>query len=455
MNGTRRRSLALLLAGVLAGAPAAAQKSPDGELAGGIAFVKAGDFEAAIPPLSAAIQALSADLKRRQELARAYLYLGVAYLELNQELEARGKFREALRNDAKIQLSPKEFSDQVRRVFEAERLAALEPKSRRRQLLPFVLVLGGGAAASVAVAAARGADPPAETIPTPTTTTTTMSGGPGPTTTTTTTAPPGPGPSTTTTTTTTTTTSTTTPGPTTTTTPGATTTTTTPTTTTTTTTTTTPTTTTTTMPSCSYMLNPDRTFNTLGGMGVCNVMVTPNTCPWTAQVEYQQGGSGWITLTGNTSGNGDAVINYTVAALGLASRLARIRVAQDPNASCAITQALLSPPEAADQGFAWTSRLELAGGRGQVFVNGTDGGFQEGAQLGRGRLARGALNRVEAQLVRGGRPGTWTFDLLSGHQPGSLRAVAGQVALVASDRIVFQLSGAPGERVAFVFRAAR
>ena len=71
------------------------------------------------------------------------------------------------------------------------------------------------------------------------------------------------------------------------------------------------------------------------------------------------------------------------------------------------------------------------------------------------RAEKGALNRIEAQLVRGGQPGTWTFELLGGYEPGSLRALAGRAHVTGSGRIVFQLAGLPGERAVFVFRSAR
>ena len=112
------------------------------DLARGISLVKSGDFEGAVTPLTSMIQELTPDLRRRPDLSRAYLFLGVAYLELGQELEARGKFREALRNDPKLSLSPGEFSAQVMRVFETER-AVIQPK-KKKVLLPLFLVLGGG-----------------------------------------------------------------------------------------------------------------------------------------------------------------------------------------------------------------------------------------------------------------------------------------------------------------------
>jgi hypothetical protein len=64
-------------------------------------------------------------------------------------------------------------------------------------------------------------------------------------------------------------------------------------------------------------------------------------------------------------------------------------------------------------------------------------------------------HRFEATLVDGtGRPGTWRFDLSAlGVAPGSLRVVAGQVAMAAADAVVFQLRGQPGERVVLTFQA--
>ena len=67
---------------------------------------------------------------------------------------------------------------------------------------------------------------------------------------------------------------------------------------------------------------------------------------------------------------------------------------------------------------------------------------------------RAGVNRVEAVLVRGsGRSGTWRFDFsgASTFKPGSLRVVAGTVAVITGDTVVFRLQGKPGERVVFTF----
>ena len=100
------------------------------------------------------------------------------------------------------------------------------------------------------------------------------------------------------------------------------------------------------------------------------------------------------------------------------------------------------------------SQLDVAGGSGQVVVNGTSLAF-----AGRGRsslTARGRRgeNRVEAQLVQATGAGQWRFELRGeGLEAGSLRVLAGEVALVSSDAVVFRMSGKPGERVVFTFRS--
>jgi hypothetical protein len=67
---------------------------------------------------------------------------------------------------------------------------------------------------------------------------------------------------------------------------------------------------------------------------------------------------------------------------------------------------------------------------------------------------RTGANRIEAVLARGaGRSGTWRFDFsaVAAFKPGSLRVVAGTVAVITPDAVVFRLQGKPGERVVFTF----
>jgi tetratricopeptide (TPR) repeat protein len=400
------------------------------DLARGIALVKSGDFEAAVTPLTSTIEELTPDLRRRQDLSRAYLFLGVAYLELGQELEARGKFREALRNDPKLSLSPGEFSAQVMRVFETER-AVIQPK-KKKVLLPLFLVLGGGAATAGVVAAAGSSDTsPTTSLRAGSSTSTTLGGSVGSTTTSTT---PGSGPTTTSTTTTTTLTGSTT-------------------TTTSSTTTSTTTTTTTLPPPCAYALGPDKTIGLAGGTGVCNVTVNSPSCPWTVEVSPASA-SAWLTLNPPTSGTGGGSVSYSVALLLLGTRSAVIRAQQDHGARCLITQqALLAAPPR--EAVPLQSRLALAGGRGQVVLNGGAVFFQQDGAVGRADGLRPGANRIEATVVAAeGRPGSWEFDLPPGLEPGSVMVVAGQARVVTASSVIFQVSGKVGERVVFVFKTA-
>jgi hypothetical protein len=114
------------------------------------------------------------------------------------------------------------------------------------------------------------------------------------------------------------------------------------------------------------------------------------------------------------------------------------------------------PGPAPTRPLSWGSHLDVPEATGQVVVNGAAAVF-----AGRGRstaLATGRTgeNRVEAQLVQGaGKPGTWRFDLPAASLvPGSLRVLAGDVALLSGESVVFRLSGRAGERVVFSFRTA-
>ncbi len=103
------------------------------------------------------------------------------------------------------------------------------------------------------------------------------------------------------------------------------------------------------------------------------------------------------------------------------------------------------------------SQLDVPQARGQIVVNGTSVVY---ASSGRSMaVAQGVKgdNRIEAQLVQGGGAGTWRFDLAATgtFEPGSLRVIAGEVVVVTADAVVFRLSGKPGERVVFAFRASR
>jgi hypothetical protein len=100
-----------------------------------------------------------------------------------------------------------------------------------------------------------------------------------------------------------------------------------------------------------------------------------------------------------------------------------------------------------------SSQLDVPGARGQVVVNDKSVVFP-GA--GRSHLianGRAGVNRVEARLVEAsGQPGTWRFDLTSGVEPGSVRVVSGDVALITADAVAFRMKGKAGERVSFTYK---
>jgi hypothetical protein len=166
-------TLALLLAGGSLGPPAFASPAPpEGCLAAGIELVEQGDFENATRALETCVLSLETDTGQPSpDLARAYLYLGIAYLETDQELSARSRFRQAAARDPEMTLDPHEFSPQVIRFFDSARREAREavaaadagrpaaeearPEKKGRSVWPFV-VLGGGAAAGIAVATGGG-----------------------------------------------------------------------------------------------------------------------------------------------------------------------------------------------------------------------------------------------------------------------------------------------------------
>ncbi len=100
------------------------------------------------------------------------------------------------------------------------------------------------------------------------------------------------------------------------------------------------------------------------------------------------------------------------------------------------------------------SELKLTGASAQVVVNG-DAAFPRAGRTVLMLRPRAGENRVEATLVEGRSPGTWTFDLgsIGGLRPGSVRVIAGEVAQAAGGVLHFGLHGRPGERLVFAFVA--
>jgi hypothetical protein len=313
-----RRSAAAALASVLvASAALPAAPPPHPALARGLALVREGDFEAAVIELDGAVRRLEADPAAAAHVPWAWVHLGVAYLELDQETVARGKFREALLREPALRLDPAEFSAQSIRVFESVRAEAgaaprVEPAAPGARATPappreekgssrgLVLVLaGGGAAAGAGVGRGGGGGGGGAA----TTTTTAPVGGGGPSTTTPSPSPtPSEPPATTPPTT-----QPATPEPPSTTLPAA----------------------------CRYNVDNLVRVPLAGCIGCqCSVTAEPAGCRWTAQASDP----GMVQITvGQGTGNGNVVFNVTPS---LAPRSSRITLVQGGGA-CTVSQAVL------------------------------------------------------------------------------------------------------------------
>jgi hypothetical protein len=104
--------------------------------------------------------------------------------------------------------------------------------------------------------------------------------------------------------------------------------------------------------------------------------------------------------------------------------------------------------------LAWSSDLDVEGGRLQLVVNGTAVSYPgPGRAYGMAAFIDGQ-NHAEATLVEGrGKAGLWRFDFMGSHAiaPGSIRVLAGDIASVAASSVTFHIKGTPGERIAFTF----
>jgi hypothetical protein len=107
-------TFALLLSGTNAHAV-------DADVQAGIRLVEEGDYEGAIVVLDRAVEKLSGDAKKSDDLVQAYLYLGVAFVGKAHEEAAKRQFREALRLEDGLRLNAAEFPPKIIDLFEAAR----------------------------------------------------------------------------------------------------------------------------------------------------------------------------------------------------------------------------------------------------------------------------------------------------------------------------------------------
>jgi hypothetical protein len=177
-----KRPVVFALAAWLAVGPVLSAAPPaEPDLAAGIRQVEEGDYSAAVITLDRAARQLASQKDRGHDLARAYLYLGIAYVGLGSETSARARFRDALAQSQDLRLDPEQFPPKVIELFEKARdenrvpaasapaaagtvAAAPAPQpspeaKKGKSKTPYLLIgLGGAAAAGVALAAGGGGD---------------------------------------------------------------------------------------------------------------------------------------------------------------------------------------------------------------------------------------------------------------------------------------------------------
>ena len=115
-------------------------------------------------------------------------------------------------------------------------------------------------------------------------------------------------------------------------------------------------------------------------------------------------------------------------------------------------------PLASAGALAWTLDLDVPGAIGQAVVDGQLVVATTGRRAQQMTRSREGEIVVAAHLVRGeGKPGTWRFEAQQGEsiEPGSLRVLRGDVALLTPTTVVFRLKGYAGEQLGFTYRLRR
>ena len=162
-----------LLAGwvVLAmlGVPVSSQTPAPDELAKGVRQVEQGEYAAAVVTLDSAIRLLGKDPARAKDVARAYLYLGIAHAGAGQEQAARGDFCRAKRQNPSLKIELANPPPNVAKLFAepcptAAAAPAAAPKKGRSKTLPILLGVGAAAGVGIALAAGGGDGPTTSTL---------------------------------------------------------------------------------------------------------------------------------------------------------------------------------------------------------------------------------------------------------------------------------------------------
>jgi hypothetical protein len=114
----KKALVAIVVASAL-GSPAWAGKPPsDPQLLEGEKQVASGEYDKAIATLTAVVRRLGAAPGREEEVAQAYLNLGLAYAGLGQLSPAKSQFIQALMRDPSLKLDPKTAPKAALEVFE-------------------------------------------------------------------------------------------------------------------------------------------------------------------------------------------------------------------------------------------------------------------------------------------------------------------------------------------------
>jgi hypothetical protein len=180
------------------------------------------------------------------------------------------------------------------------------------------------------------------------------------------------------------------------------------------------------------------------------------TCNWmpgapcTDTALFLNGATVQLTVT---LGPGATRVAWGGACTGTTGSVCDVFMDQDKSVLADTFRTLtVTGPKAPGGALLWTTQLDAAGAEGHVAVNGALSAVRTGRNPMRSARAEG-VSLVEATLSRGAGAGTWRFDFSGqpGFKRGSLRAVAGKVALLTADSIAFALEGKAGERMVFTF----
>jgi hypothetical protein len=199
-------------------------------------------------------------------------------------------------------------------------------------------------------------------------------------------------------------------------------------------------------PRCGYRARPGvQSFPAAGGSGTCQIS-TAAQCAWTAQSNVP-----WIQLKGRNQDSGTGSVRFDVARNTGPARRGFVRLRDDEEVRCQVDQAQggYVPPGAR----LLVGELTVRDGVGRVLVNGVPGPLH-GVRSQAAAATRPGPNRVEAELLKGSRPGVWRFRLDAALEPGSLRVERGVLVTQVDGVLVFRLNGEPGERIAFNFELA-